>query len=530
MGRIIISCDMNIFNRSVIKLGIRLKKELENKQKSPRIVAAVDLGSNSFHMIIASLEENGTLKIIDKIKEMVRLGAGLDYRNNLDEETQIRALDCLNRFSQRLQNFDKKDIRIAGTNTLRIAKNANKFIKKAKKTLNYQIDIISGLEEARLVYHGAVYSLAELGNKRLVVDIGGGSTEVIIGSNNKPEKLESLHMGCVSITKRYFPDGVITKSRLKAADIFACQKVVSISDDYLKTGWDQCVGTSGSIRSISKVLLAIGMTNGTITDKGIQELLGKLLEFELISKIKLEGLNNDRQPVFIGGLIVLNSVFKVLKIKEMTASDGALREGLMLDIVGRIKHDDIREISVTQLASRYEVREKHAQNVITSCRYLYDQVRKTWSLKDENHHLLLIWAAQLHEIGLAISHSGYNKHGAYLALYSEMPGFSMQEQQLLSLFIRYHKHKFQLDDFEYFSSKYRKVIFYLLVILRLAVILNRSIPEYQEPDFILEAKKKSLTLKFPDHWFDENPLTIADLENEIDYLSDIGFTLKIKHL
>ena len=505
-----------------------MEKELENK--SSRIVAAVDLGSNSFHMIIASLEDNGTLKVIDKIKEMVRLGAGLDYRNYLDAETQTRALDCLSRFSQRLQNIDNKDIRIAGTNTLRIAKNANKFIKKAKKILNYKIDIISGREEARLVYHGAVYSLAELGNKRLVVDIGGGSTEVIIGSDNKPKKLESLNMGCVSITKKFFPDGVITKSRIKAADIFSRQKVIAIADEYLKTGWDQCVGTSGSIRSISKVLLAAGITNGVITDEGLKALLDKLLEFELINNIKLQGLNSDRQPVFIGGLIVLNAVFKVLKLKEMTSSDGALREGLMLDIVGRIKHHDIREISVAQLASRYDVREKHAKNVITSCRYLYENVAKTWSLKDENHYLLLIWAAQLHEIGLAISHSGYNKHGAYLALNSDMPGFSVQEQQLLSLFIRFHKSKFQLDDFEYFSPKYRKVIFYLLVILRIAVILNRSIPEYKEPDFVLEAKKKSLTLKFPEYWFDENPLTMADLENEIDYLSEIGFTLKIKQL
>ena len=507
-----------------------MESELESKQKNSRIVAAVDLGSNSFHMIIASLEENGTLKIIDRIKEMVRLGAGLDYRNNLDEETQKRALDCLSRFSQRLQNINKKDIRIAGTNTLRIAKNANKFIKKAKKVLNFQVDIISGLEEARLVYHGAVYSLAALGNKRLVVDIGGGSTEVIIGFDNKPKKLESLHMGCVSITKKFFPDGVITRSRLKAADIYTRQKVVSIRDDYLKTGWDQCVGTSGSIRSISKVLLTSGITDGTITEKGIKQLLDMLLKFEIINKIKLEGLNNDRQQVFIGGVIVLNSIFKALKLKEMTASDGALREGLMLDIVGRIKHDDIREISVGQLASRYDVRQEHAQNVIKSCNYLYNKVAKTWSLKDENHPLLLTWAAQLHEIGLAISHSGYNKHGAYLALNSDMPGFSMQEQQLLSLFIRYHRQKFLLDDFEYFSSKHRKTIFYLITLLRLAVILNRSIPEYQEPDFMLEAKKKSLTLKFPEHWFDENPLTMADLENEIDYLDTIGFEFKIKHL
>jgi len=507
-----------------------LENGLENKQSQSRIVAAVDLGSNSFHMVIASLEENGSLKIIDTIKEMVRLGAGLDYRNNLDEESQQRALDCLSRFSQRLQNIDKKDIRIAGTNTLRIAKNARKFIKRARKILNHRIEIISGIEEARLVYHGAIYSLAELGNKRLVVDIGGGSTEVIIGENLKPKKLESLEMGCVSITKKFFADGQITKSRLKAADIFVRREIEPVKYEYLKTGWEQCVGTSGSIRSISKVLLANEITDGTITDKGLKQLLDKVLEFEVIHKIKFDGLISQRQPVFIGGLVVLNAVFKALKLKQMMASDGALREGLMLDIVGRIKHEDIRKVSVKHLASRYDVRQEHADNVISSCQHLYADLVEAWSLNDENDQLLLFWAAQLHEMGLAVSHSGYHKHSAYLALNSDMPGLSMQEQQFLSLLIRYHRQKFQLNDFESFSPKYRRKVLRLIIILRIAVILNRSMLEYQDPDYKVEAKKQSLTLRFPEHWFDDNPLTIADLENEVDYLDAIGFKLKIKHL
>ena len=500
----------------------------ENSQSQSRIVAAVDLGSNSFHMVIASLEENGSLKIIDTIKEMVRLGAGLDDKDCLDEESQTRALECLSRFSQRLQNIHKKDIRVTATNTLRIAKNARQFIKNAKKVLNHRIEVISGIEEARLVYHGAIYSLAELGNKRLVVDIGGGSTEVIIGKNLKPTKLESLEMGCVSITRKFFSDGKITKSRLREADIYARREIEDIKYEYLKTGWEQCVGTSGSIRSISKVLLANEITDGTITDKGLRQLLDLLLDFEFISKIKLAGLISQRQPVFIGGVVVLNAVFKSLKIKQMTASDGALREGLMLDIVGRIKHKDIREVSVKHLAGRYDVRQAHAENVIASCRHLYDELKETWMLDDENHQLILIWAAQLHEMGLAISHSGYHKHSAYLALNSDMPGLSMHEQQMLSLLIRYHRQKFQLNDFESFSEKFSTKVFQLIIILRIAVILNRSIPEYASPDYIVKAKKQSLSLHFPSHWFDDNPLTIADLESEIDYLNVIGYKLEIK--
>jgi exopolyphosphatase/guanosine-5'-triphosphate,3'-diphosphate pyrophosphatase len=508
----------------------KLKNDSKNTNPPLRLVAAVDLGSNSFHMIVASLEENGSLKIIDRIKEMVRLGAGLNSRNRLDEETQQRALDCLSRFSQRLQNIHKKDIRIAGTNTLRIATNANKFIKRAKKILNHRIDVISGIEEARLVYQGAVYSLAELGNKRLVVDIGGGSTEIIIGKNLNPIKLESLEMGCVSITKKFFPDGVINKSRLKQADIFARQEIEPVRYAYLKTGWEQCVGTSGSIRSISKVLLTTGITDGTITEKGLKQLLEQLPAFEFIHKIKLDGLASDRQPVFIGGLIVLNAVFRALKIKQMTASDGAVREGLMLDIVGRIKHEDIREATVKHLATRYDVRQEHAEHINSTCKHLYNELAKPWSLDDENHRGLLLWAANLHEMGLAISHSGYHKHAAYLALNSDMPGFSMQEQQLLSLLIRYHRQKFLLNDFKSFSKKYCKTIFRLIIILRLAVILNRSMPENQQADYAVAAKMESLTLSFPEHWFENNPLTIADLQNEIDYLTIIGFKLKIEHL
>jgi exopolyphosphatase/guanosine-5'-triphosphate,3'-diphosphate pyrophosphatase len=507
-----------------------VKDNTENKQHHSKIVAAVDLGSNSFHMLIASLEENGSLRIIDKIKEMVRLGAGLDHKNRLDEETQQRALECLGRFSQRLQNIDKNDIRVTGTNTLRMAKNAKRFTKRAQQILNHHIDIISGIEEARLIYQGAIYGLAELGGKRLVIDIGGGSTELIIGENRKPIQLESIDMGCVSITKKFFSDGFISESKLKKADIYARRNIYPIRQDYLTSGWEQCVGTSGSIRSISRVLLMSGITDGTITDKGLKQLLLQILELKSVDKIKFDGLSNERRPVFLGGLIVLRAAFKVLKLKEMTVSDGSLREGLMLDMVGRIKHEDIRVSSVEHIALRYGVREQHADNVIASCEHLYGELKEPWALDDENHYLLLLWAARMHEIGLAISHSGYHKHGAYLAQNSDMPGFSLQEQQIISLLIRYHRQKFIKADFKAFSGKYRNTLFRLTIILRIAVILNRSLPDYQEPDYSIKAKKKSLTLQFPEHWFDDNPLTIADLENEIDYLDTIGFKLKIEHL
>ena len=500
-----------------------------DEQDSERLIAAVDLGSNSFHMIVAYLEESGSIRVIDRIKEMVRLGAGLNRKNFLDIESQNRALDCLSRFAQRLQNIHSSDVRIAGTNTLRIAKNSNKFIKKAEKVLQHKIEVISGQEEARLVYHGAVYSLAELDNTRLVVDIGGGSTEIIIGKDQSPKMLESLHFGCVSITKKYFSDGVISSSRLKEADIFVLQEIESIRMRYLETGWEQCVGTSGSIRSISKVLLATGITDGTITDTGLKKLLKNLIDFGLIHTIKLDGLSSERQQVFIGGLVVLNAIFKSLKIKEMTASDGALREGLMLDIVGRIKYGDIREITIDQLMQRYNVRVDHSDNVVQSCVYILRQVEKKWLLDDENDNRLLIWAACIHEIGLAISHSAHQKHGAYLALNSDCPGFSIQDQHVLSILVRFHRSKIIAKELDVLPGKLRTKIIYLMVILRISVVLNRTTPVYLDPDYEIKFKKKSLTLVFPEHWFEDNPLTIADLESEVDYLDAVGFELKIEH-
>lgn len=501
----------------------------DSPNKQQRHVAAVDLGSNSFHLIVACVEADGTVRIIDRIKEMVRLGSGLDSRNYLDEESQQRALDCLSRFSQRLQNIRKKDIRISGTNTLRLAKNSQKFIKLARKVLDHKIDIISGIEEARLVYQGAIYGLSENENNRMVIDIGGGSTEIIIGKNKAPIMLESIGAGSSSMTSRFFPDGIISKSRVKHADIYVRQKIEEIREDYLETGWDQCVGTSGSIKAIAKVLLLSGISDGTITTKNLKTLLDTLLKIELIPDIHLEGLTNDRRPVFIGGVVILYSLFKALKIKSMNVSDGALREGLMLDIVGRIQHHDIRELSVQQMIKRFSVRVRHANNIDVTCQYLINRLQKSHPIKDESLLQILSWAAQLHEIGLVISHRSYHHHSAYLVQNSDMPGFSIQEQQLLSILIRYHRKSVNIEDFETFSKKQLKDIFYVLIVLRLSIIINRSISGSDEiMNYEFNINNKNVKLAFSEKWFDENALTLADLQNEMRYLKQIGYMLSVK--
>lgn len=493
------------------------------------MLAAVDLGSNSFHMIVARLAEDGSLQLIDRLKEMVRLGAGLDDQNNLSEEAQQRALDCLERFSERLKDIHPDNIRIVGTNTLRKAKNSSNFIKKIQHLLGQSIDIISGIEEARLVYLGASHTIAAHDDKkRLVIDIGGGSTETIIGNKFTPILMESLFMGCVSMTRRFFADGQITKKQLKQADIFARQELERVSFPFLKLGWNEVIGTSGSIRSICNVIHSEGFEESRITPKAMDKIRKHLLDVTNIEKINLKGLSEERRPVFIGGFVVLNAIIESLNIKSIKTSDGALREGLLYDLLGRIKHEDVRELTIQRLLERYSIQSDHATKVANTASYIYEQLAKSWNIKKEKYNKLLRWAATLHEIGLTIAHAGYHKHGAYLAMNSDMPGFSLQDQQFLSALIQTHRQKFLLSHFEALPEKYIEPAMNLSIILRLAIILHRSRGEVTIPEIIFKAKAGLLKLTFPEDWFDSHTLMYADLQNEKELLAKANFQLTIK--
>lgn len=314
------------------------------KQPLPETVAAIDLGSNSFHMIVARLEESGTLSIIDRLRENVRLGGGLDKNGIINESAQNRAFECLESFAQRIRDIPQSAIRIAGTNTLRIAKNAGAFVKKAEKILGHSIEIIEGREEARLIYLGVAHGLATKDGRRLVVDIGGGSTEFIIGSGMTPLRRESLYTGCVSSSKRFFDDGQITKIAMNAAEIDAALTLFPQANDFKSGKWDEAIGCSGTIKAIADIVHEEGWCLDGINYESLLHLRDALIAAGHNDKLKLAGLSDNRKPVIAGGLSVLLAIFKTLNIEHMLVSDQSMREGLLYDLVGRITHDDGKSV------------------------------------------------------------------------------------------------------------------------------------------------------------------------------------------
>jgi exopolyphosphatase/guanosine-5'-triphosphate,3'-diphosphate pyrophosphatase len=495
------------------------------QQASPQTdVAAIDLGSNSFHMVIAQIK-NGQLKIIDRLREPVRLADGLDESGRLDEEAQLRALACLERFGQRLVNVPQGCVRAVGTNTLRAAQNGPEFIGKAEQLLGHPIEVVSGTEEARLIYQGVLNSLALDEKKRLVIDIGGGSTELIIGKGVKPSLMESLSMGCVSVSRRYFKDGVISAAAWEKASLFALLELEPKIAIYRKLGWDIAVGASGTIRAIDKVIQTAGWEHEGITLSALRRMQRALLEAGNINRLKMSGLSQDRAAVFPGGVVILLACFEALGIKQMRVADGALREGLLSDLLGRISHNDVRSQSVQHLAARYHVDMDQAARVAKTAQRCLKQAARDWNLDYESCARWLAWAATLHEIGLDIAHNQYHKHGAYVIENADLAGFSLQEQKLVALLVLAHRRRFPVKAVNDLRQSMIKVIQGLAILLRLATLLHRSRNSEELPVFKLKAEKKTLSVTFPKQWLAAHPLTRADLEQEAGYLAELGVKL-----
>jgi exopolyphosphatase/guanosine-5'-triphosphate,3'-diphosphate pyrophosphatase len=496
------------------------------KESESRIVAAVDLGSNSFHMIVARLEETGTLSIIDKLREPVRLGGGLKSNGKLSRKARNRALACLEQFGQRIRNLPQGDVRIVGTNTMRVATNAEQFAQEAQQLLGHPVEIVSGREEARLIYLGVAHGRATREGKRLVVDIGGGSTELIIGEGKDSMLRESMYTGCVSASRQYFGDGEITEKRMTSAIINAELKFYPVARDFRagRGKWEEAVGSSGTIKSIRNIAQAEGWCDTGITLDSLYKMRRKMVRQGHIEKLKLEGLKENRAPVLPGGLAVLIAVFETLGIEQMRVSEHALREGLLYDLVGRIQHMDAREATVQSVLKRWNLDAGHAENVMRTALSLFDQVGIDWKLIGENK-LILKWAAQLHEIGMQISHGAYHKRGAYILTHADLPGFSRTEQSLLATLVLNHRQKLRINSFDNLVARAQRPGLRLCVLLRLAVLLHRGRTDDQVPNISIQADKSDITLRFPGNWLDQHPLTNADLKKERQFLKDAGFTL-----
>ncbi len=495
------------------------------QEQSPELVAAVDLGSNSFHMIVCSINK-GQIKTLDRLKEMVRLASGLNQKNILDGVTQERALACLQRFGQRIQNFPESHVRIVGTNTLRTAKNAEQFLHKAEKAIGYPIEIISGIEEARLIYQGVAHSLQSNESRRLVMDIGGGSTEYIIGSNALPTQKESLRMGCVTVSNRFFPDGNISAQSFRKAIIFVEQQLSSYRVLFNHKNWDEAIGASGSIRSIHSVLLATEWSPGGITSAGLERIKNHVLNCKNSSEFDLPGLDPERLPVFIGGLVILYATFKTLNIDCMSVSDGALREGLIHDYLGAMHNHDVRSETVALLTERYHTDSLQSERIKAAIHTMLDQIRPFLGAQFKIMTQYLDWAAELHEIGRNIAHSQYHKHGAYVIKYGDLSGFSQQNQSLLSTLILAHRRKMPMKQIKKLSPPWNKSAIYMIIILRLAVLLLRNRSDDALPEFKITLEPGSVILKFPEGWIDNAPLTQADLCQEAEYLTNAKFDLQ----
>jgi len=490
----------------------------------PEVVAAVDLGSNSFHMIVCSLKD-GKLQIQDRIREMVRLASGLDKNDTLDSETQARALACLEKFGQRVRNFPPGSVRAVGTNTLRIATNAQEFLSKAEQALNHPIDIISGIEEARLIYLGVAYSLGGNGGTRLVMDIGGGSTEYILGSGNAPHEKESLHMGCVTLSNLFFKNGKLSKNAFAQAVLFAEQQLEPFQQTFRRNKWDKAIGASGTLRAIDKVLKLKNWSKNGITLEGLEQLAAHIGRCNHVDDLKLPDLNPERLPVFPGGVAIVYATFKILGIDQMIVSDGALREGLIQDLMGRIFDDDIRAATVHNWAERYHTDKPHAARVKQTIAYMLPQLSNTTPIDNDTITQYLDWAADLHEIGRDIAHSGYHKHSAYIIENGDLAGFSRQDQILLATLVRTHRRKFVRSLFANLPAPWTELAPYLSIILRIAVLLRRNRFDADLPEFRIAIEKSKVRLTFPQNWLDESPLTHADLQQEADYLKQGGFKL-----
>jgi exopolyphosphatase/guanosine-5'-triphosphate,3'-diphosphate pyrophosphatase len=489
-------------------------------------VAAVDLGSNSFHMVVARLDQ-GRLQILDRLREPVRLGEGLTSAKHLDPEVAKRALECLARFGQRLKALPPALVRAVGTNTLRQVDDGGAFLHQAEQALGHEIDVIAGREEARLIYAGVAHGLPAGDERRLVVDIGGGSTEVIIGRGMDPLERESLFMGCVSMTRQCFADGSINERNMKQAVTAAGVELHPLRTHYRELGWDQAVGSSGTIKAIARAVQAAGWCSNGISRAALAKLRKALVKAGHYDNLKLEGISDDRIPLLAGGVAVLSGLFEVLNIEHMAVSGEALREGLLYEMLGQIRHEDIRDRTVQSLMQRFDVDAEQAGRVRTTALALLAQVAEPWSLANPEDSQMLGWAARLHELGLAIAHSGHHKHGAYVLANADLPGFSRQDQTVLAMLVRCHRRKISNAQFNGLDEVERNSVLRLGLLLRLAVLLHRGRNPQARPLPTLAVEEQALHLTFPEGQLDERPLTLAELAREADYLANVAYRLGI---
>jgi exopolyphosphatase/guanosine-5'-triphosphate,3'-diphosphate pyrophosphatase len=490
----------------------------------PDLLAAVDLGSNSFHLQVGRVAD-GQIYPLDTLREVVRLGAGLTSEKRIDRATQARALEALGRIGERLRGLPRSAVRAVGTNALRVAKNAPQFLREARAALGFPIEVIAGREEARLIYLGVAHSMPPSPDNRLVVDIGGGSTEFIIGRGLEPLLTESLYMGCVSYSLEYFGDGKVEKSRMKKAELAARQELAGMVREYRDRGWDEAVGSSGTARAIEAILRENGFADEGITREGLDRLRSLLIKHERADPDRIAGLRKDRVPVLPGGVAIMVAVFDELKIERMAVADGALRHGVLYDLLGRVQHRDMREATVAQFMRRYHVDPAQAERVRLLALRIFDSLNKEKE-DQEPDRVMLDWAARVAEIGLSVAHAQYHKHSAYILSNADMPGFSRMEQQRLARIVLAHRGKLgKMQDAELEGSDWT-----LVFALRVAALVLRNRTDVRFPMLRVEGDKSGYSIDLPQSWLEENPLAAAALDTESRHWESVDLRFTVNSL
>lgn len=487
--------------------------------------AAVDLGSNSFHLLIARLE-HGELRVLDRVKEMVRLAEGVDSQGVLNDTVRQRALSCLHRFQQLLQRVPPENIRAVATQSFRKLQHPGQFIHAVEKALECEVEIIGGREEARLVYQGVNAHRAPSTNKTLVIDIGGGSTELVIGHANQIQHAESLQYGCVVVTRDFFDKGELTKKYWRQAINSARDDLHETALTYLSTGYQQAIGASGTIRAVLAICQQMGWCEQHITQAALQKLIKHMSEIGHIDKLQLPGLSDRRKPVIAGGVAILAALFKALKIHELHVSPAALREGLLDDMLGKIQDRDPRQVTITAFAQRYQIDAEQASRVTQTCQKLCQVTQTQWPLA-KSQQLLLELSAAIHEAGLTIAHSQYQKHSGYLIEASDMPGFSQLEQRFMAVLTRHHRRNIPNEWHDGLPSRLHTAAAYCLALLRLAFIMHRDRTSHFKNPMTTIIDHQCLSVTIDQQWKQTHPLTWHNLRDERQQWSQLGLTLKL---
>jgi exopolyphosphatase/guanosine-5'-triphosphate,3'-diphosphate pyrophosphatase len=495
-------------------------------------LAAIDLGSNSFHLQIGRVVGE-QIYLLDSLREPVRLGGGMTRDRRLDRATQMRALEALGKFGERLRGFPRGAVRAVGTNALRVARNADQFLAEAREVLGFPIEVVFGREEARLIYLGVAHSLPPSPEPRLVMDIGGGSTEFVIGTGLEPQLMESISMGSVSWSLRFFPDGRMDKAAFKQAEVSAANEMQRIVKTYRRAGWKQAVGSSGTAKSIAWILAMNGhnpgeasQREGIITREGLDKLRSLLIKTGDLDRLEMEGLRTERIAILPGGLAIMKAALEELGVDELEVSDGALRQGVLYDLLGRVTHHDMREVTVTEFCRRYHVDAAQARRVAELAIEIHAQLTPNSNGTGEAEALLLTFAASLHEIGITIAHAGYHKHSAYILSQADMPGFSRDEQARLARLVLAHRGKLsKIEGLPAHSPDWA-----MIFALRLAALLYLSRGDISLPPLACKTTDAGYQVALPRSWLEEHPLTEAALQEEAGEWRTQGIRMEVRGL